>query len=420
MRIAIIASGSRGDVQPYVALGKGLVEAGHDVRIVAPQNFAGLVEAHGLDFWPIDVDVAAVAQNQTMSDRLERGNFIFIMAEMAKAAKQGAIHMAEAGLAACQGMDFILGGMGGVYPGIALAEKLELPFLQAYLVPFTPTGTFPSVLLDRAPSWFGGNINRLTHHIMRQMMWQGFRAGDNAARKTILDMPNAPFFGPYNASCTTAYSVLYGFSPAVLPPPADWGTLVHVTGYWFLDAARTWTPPEDLAAFLDDGPAPVSIGFGSMSSRNPEETTTLILEAVAHSGQRAILLSGWQGMRQETLPDSVFMIRSVPHAWLFPRMVANVHHGGAGTTAAALRAGVPSLVVPFFGDQPFWGKRIAELGVGPSALPRKKLTSDKLAEAIHQMVIDQAMRQRASDLADTIQAEDGIGRAVAIIQNLNL
>jgi UDP:flavonoid glycosyltransferase YjiC (YdhE family) len=414
MRIAIIASGSRGDVQPYVALGKGLAMAGHGVRLVTHLNFKELVNSHGLEFWPIEVDVQAFAQDQDMRERLEKGNFLAIMAKMAKAAQRGAIRLAEGGLAACQGTDIILGGMGGMYIGLALAEKLDLLFLQAHLVPFTPTEAFPSVLTPNLPS----PLNRLSHHLARQLMWQGFRSADKLARQKVLGLPAASFWGPYNSDRTHGLPILYGFSPSVIPAPPDWGTDTHITGYWFLDSTDDWIPPPALMDFLDAGPPPVYIGFGSISNRKPEETTDLIIKALKRIGQRAIFLSGWGGLQKTEKPESVFMIDSAPHSWLFPRMAAVVHHGGAGTTAAGLRAGVPSLVIPFFGDQPFWGQRTAELGVGPQPLPRKKLTVDRLAHAIQKAVTDNEIRKRAADLGSKIQAEDGIARAVEIIRQV--
>ena len=170
--------------------------------------------------------------------------------------------------------------------------------------------------------------------------------------------------------------------------------------------------------FLEAGSPPVYIGFGSMSSREPEATTRLVIEALRRVGQRAILLSGWGGLQKTDLPDMVFMGESLPHAWLFPRVAAVVHHGGAGTTAAGLRAGVPSITVPFFGDQPFWGRRIAELGVGPEPIPRRRLTVERLASAIQQAVGDDGMRLRAAKLGARIRAEDGIAGAVEIIRQV--
>jgi UDP:flavonoid glycosyltransferase YjiC (YdhE family) len=414
MRIAIIATGSRGDVQPYVALGKGLLEAGHAVRVLSHQNFAGLVTPYGLEFAPVESNAQAIAQGDRMRARVEQGNFLLLMAQMAKEAQREACQFAEAGLAACQGMDLLLAGMGGLYIGLALAEKLNLPLLQAYVVPFTPTRDFSSVLTPRLPS----PLNRLSHQLTRQMIWQGFRSADTLARREVLGLPRAPFSGPYRSSQLKGIPVLYGFSPSVIPVPSDWGGGTHVTGFWFLDEAEGWTPPPALTDFLAAGPPPVYIGFGSMSNRDPQHTTELIIDALGRANQRAILLSGWGGLHREDLPESIFMIDSIPHSWLFQHVAAVVHHGGASTTAAGLRAGIPSIIVPFFGDQPFWGRRIAELGVGPSPIPRKKLTAERLAGALKQAMADGGMRQRAAELGARVQAEDGVGRAVQIVTNL--
>ena len=418
MRIAIIAPGSRGDVQPYIALGKGLAKVGNVVRLVTHQNFEMLVNSHGLEFWPVEGNVQDIAQSTEMRQLLERGNFLAIMSQMAKEAQRGALHLAKGGLAACRGMDLVLAGIGGLFVGLALAEKLRLPFLQAYYIPFTPTQAYPSFLFPKLPSWLGGSLNRLSHHLTRQIMWQAFRSADRLARQKVLGLPAAPFWGPYNTDCAQHYPILYGFSPSVIPPPSDWDNAIHVTGYWFLDPAADWTPPPALMEFLQAGPPPVYVGFGSMSNRKPEETADLVLQALARTQQRAIMLSGWGGLRKADLPDSVLMVDSIPFSWLFPRVAAVVHHGGAGTTAAGLRAGVPSVVIPFFGDQPFWGRRIAELGVGPVPIPRKRLTVERLAQAIQKAVTDQTMRQRAANLGAKIRAEDGIARAVAVVRHI--
>ncbi|MCO5192546.1 MAG: glycosyltransferase [Anaerolineae bacterium] len=418
MRIAIIALGSRGDVQPYVALGKGLQEAGHDVRLLTHQNYEKLVTAHGLAFWVMRGDAQEVAQSPEMRELLEKGNFLTISAYTAKAAKKAAVEWAEDGLIACDGVDLIIAGIGGVFLGISLAEKLKCPLLQAYYVPFTPTKAFPGALLPGSVPEMGGSFNRLTHHITRQVMWQASRSADQLIRKEKLDLPKAPFWGPYHSACVQGQPILYGYSPSVIPKPADWDTDMHVTGYWFLDSEDNWTPPADLVDFLNAGPPPVYIGFGSMSSRKPEETSKLIVEAVLQSKQRAILLSGWSGIQKSTLPESIFMIDSIPHAWLFPQVAAVIHHGGAGTTAAGLRVGVPSILIPFFADQPFWGQRVAQLGVGPKPIPRKKLSAEKLANAIHIAVTDSAMRDRAAQLGMRIRAENGVAQAVELIQQL--
>jgi sterol 3beta-glucosyltransferase len=414
VRIAIIAMGSRGDIQPYVALGKGLKAAGHLVRLITHQNFEGLVKSHELEFCPIKGNVQEVMESPEIRKLLEQGNFLAINAYTAKIVRDISLDWAQDGLVACQGIDLIIAGVGGLYLAISLAEKLNIPFQQAYIFPFTPTTAFPAILLPQSISRFGGTVNRLSHHLFRQIMWQGFQKADRLARKKVLNLPPATFWGPYNSPRLREYPTLYGFSSSVIPQPSDWKN-TQVTGYWFLDEAIDWTPPATLLEFLEGGTPPVYIGFGSMGSRKPKETADLVLAALDRTGQRGILQSGWGGLSQENLPDTVLMVDSVPHSWLFPRVAAVVHHGGAGTTAAGLRAGVPSIVIPFFGDQLFWGQRLERLGVGTTPIPRKQLTVERLAQAIHTAVTDSVMRQNAANLGVRIQTEDGIANAVEVI-----
>lgn len=416
MQITIIAGGSRGDVQPYVALGKGLKESGHTVRILAPQDYQDLIVAYGLDFFDMGDGVKMMAQSQ-IQDIVEQGNILKILAVTGKGAQQMALQSAINGLVACQGSDLILAGFAGLSNGLALAEKLNIPFLSAHLMPFTPTNEFPSVLTPQLPQtrltrWANG----LSHRFAQQMMWQMLRSADNKARTQVLKMPPAPFWGPFESLQRESKPIIYGYSPQVIPPPTDWPDYIQVTGYWFLEPPIGWEPPSDLVKFLQDGPPPVYVGFGSMLSRKPEETADLVLTALANTGQRAVLSSGWGGLKKENLPETVFMVGSIPHIWLFPRMAAVVHHGGAGTTGAGLHAGIPSIITPFFGDQPFWGQRVYELGVGPKPILRQRLTVESLAEAIRAAVSDAAIRKNAAHLGKLIRAEDGIARAVAIIE----
>jgi UDP:flavonoid glycosyltransferase YjiC (YdhE family) len=414
MRIVIIAPGSRGDVQPYIALGKGLQNAGHYIRLVSHSNFESLVTSYGLEFWSFGNDVKDAVENSEMRELTEKGNFLLLVAKMAKEAQREALRFAEGGLRAAQDMDIVLSGIGGLYIGIAIAEKLDIPLVQAYVVPFTPTQELSSVLTPKLPTF----LNRFSHHLTRQLMWQGFRSADGIARKNVLNIPAAPLLGPYNSRSTQNMPILYGFSPSVIPAPSDWNGNTHITGYWFVDESDDWQPPAALLDFMQSGSSPVYIGFGSMSNRNPEQTADLVIQALALTNQRAILLSGWGGLQKANIPDSIFMIDAIPHSWLFPRVSAVIHHGGASTTAAGFKAGVPSIVIPFFGDQPFWGQRVTDLGVGSKPIPRKKLTAERLAEAIQEVVTNEDMRQRASQLGKQIQGENGIKSAVEIFGKL--
>ncbi|MCX6071746.1 MAG: glycosyltransferase [Chloroflexi bacterium] len=416
MQATIIAAGSRGDVQPYVALGHGLKDAGHTVRVLASDDFRELITDHGLTFFDIGGSMESVTRS--MEGVLEGGNFLKILSTMGPTAKRLVSQAAASGLAACEGSNLIIAGLGGLFVGLALSEKLGIPFVPAYLYPFTPTRGFPTVLSPspqvQLPSW----ANRLSHRMGQQMMWQTFRAADNKARREVLRIAPLPFWGPFGSLEQDERTILCGYSQHVIPVPKDWGDSIHVTGYWFLDPPAGWEPPADLVTFLNSGPSPVYIGFGSMVNRKPEEVADLVLRALERSGQRGVVSAGWGGMKTLELPETVHMIGSIPHSWLFPRMAAVVHHGGVGTTAAGLRAGVPAVVTPFFGDQLFWGQRVHELGVGPRPIPRRRLSVDRLAEAIHSAVSSSGMRDRSTQLGERIRSEDGIDRAVKILEQV--
>jgi sterol 3beta-glucosyltransferase len=418
MRIAIIALGSRGDVQPYIALGKGLKKSGHTIRLVTHQNFKELVKFNELEFWPVEGSVQDIAQSKEMQAHIEKGNFLSMMSQMRKEAMRGAIKLSKVGMEACKNTNLIIAGIGSLFAGIALAEKLEIPFIQAYYIPFTPTKAFPSFLFPKLPFLSVGFLNLFSYSITRQIIWQGYKSADNLARKQVLGLPPTSFFGPYKTYRFNQNPVLYGFSQLVIPKPYDWGNNIYITGYWLLEHGDDWKPPSELIEFIKSGTKPIYVGFGSMSSRKPEETADIVLNAISKTKQRAIILSGWGGLQKANLPDNVFMIDSIPISWLFPRVSVAIHHGGAGTTAEALKAGIPSIVIPFFGDQFYWGKRVFELGVGPEPIPRKKLTAERLSKAIQEAVTNQNMHQHAANLGAKIRMEDGVSNAVAIVQKL--
>jgi UDP:flavonoid glycosyltransferase YjiC (YdhE family) len=357
-------------------------------------------------------------QEPKMRELLDRGNSIATLRHMLQAGMRQVEQLALDALPACQGMDLLITGMVSTLIGVALARKLEIPLIQTRLFPMTPTKNFPSLFLPQNLPNLGGAFNRFSSRFFLQATWLPVRPMFNRIAKKVLGLPPLPFGELFHANRPKNIPLLYGFSPSVLPAPADWGDEIHVTGYWFLDPDEAWLPPPALQDFLQAGPTPVYIGFGSMSSRKPEQTADLVIKALLKTNQRALLYSGWGALHKEDLPETIFMIDSTPHAWLFPRMAAVVHHGGAGTTAAGLRAGVPSIVIPFMVDQPFWGQRVQDLGVGPAPIPRSKLNADRLAAAIQEAVKNTGMRQRAAELGAKIRAEDGVATAVEIIQGM--
>lgn len=413
MRYAIVCIDTRGGTQPYLALGLGLLRAGHDVLVIAPKNYAGFVSGRGLRFFGLDGDVRGLLESPEHAGVAEKG-FLASHALMIRAAAEKVRGWTRDCLAACEGADVILGGVGGMLVGEGVAEKLGARFVQAHVQPVTPTSEFPGPL---APGWlsgFGGAVNRLSHAVTRQVLWQPLRPAVNAARRSVLGLPPAPFWGRVGSARCEGEAILYGYSPHVLPPPSDWGRRVHVTGYWFLDPEPSWQPPTALAEFLRDGPAPVVVGFGSMSSRDAEATAALVIEALGACGQRAILLSGWGGLGQSDLPGSALLLDAAPHGWLFPRAALAVHHGGAGTTGAALRAGIPSVVVPFAADQPFWGRLVEARRAGPRPIPRSKLTSGRLAAAIT-AGLGEGIRRQAARIGARVREEDGVRKAVEVL-----
>ena len=293
MKIAIVASGTRGDVQPYVALGKGLKTAGDSVSVLTSDDFEALVSGAGLQFRSTGSSIEKMLQSEEWSSTAEGGNFLTILSRMQREVKHRAHEVASILPALLNGADLIVTGMGGMGGTFSIAEKVRIPLIQAYVFPFTPTRAFPSPLTPTLP--LGRIFNPLSFHAMRQIIWQSTRVADVTTRRE-LGLPRASFWGPFRSLNQKHVPVLYGYSQYVLPRPADWDDRNYMTGYWFLDAAADWTPPTSLLDFLRAGPQPVYIGFGSMGSRNPEEATGLALKALSLSGQRGVLASGWGGL----------------------------------------------------------------------------------------------------------------------------
>jgi UDP:flavonoid glycosyltransferase YjiC (YdhE family) len=274
---------------------------------------------------------------------------------------------------------------------------------------------FPSIITPRLPLQ-GRSMNRLSALVVQQVFWRIFRSHQNRWRKTRLGLKPLPFRLPLASMRKRGVPVLYGYSPTVIPIPDDWHETYTVCGYWFPPPQEEWTPPAAVADFLRAGPAPLYVGFGSMASADPRRMTEIVLEALRITGHRAILASGWGGLTSGVLPDTVLPVKSAPHEWLFPRVAAAVHHGGAGTTAAALRAGIPSVVVSFFADQFFWGNRLHALGAGSRPLSQKNLTAAGLAEAILSATGSAALQSRCRELAQLISKEKGVPVAVEAVR----
>jgi UDP:flavonoid glycosyltransferase YjiC (YdhE family) len=336
--------------------------------------------------------------------------------------------------AACQGADLILYPILAALPARDIAEKLGIPAYPAYLQHVHSTGVYPSGMMPALPR-LGAPYHRMTYALSSELFWRAMRPIMSEWRQDRLGLPALPRRNIFPAWERARTPCFYGFSPAVIPRAPEWGDHIHITGYWFL---HPWTNPvapaqvpaghARLADFLASGPPPVFVGFGSMSERDPARAARLVIRALALSRQRGVLLTGWSGLqpgdlrpgdlRPGDLPDEIVAIESAPFEWLFPQMAAVVHHGGAGTTAAGLAAGRPTVVVPFFGDQHFWAWRVAALGVGPQPIRRRQLSAEHLAAAITEAITDSTIRARAAALGEQIRREDGVGTFVALLQDL--
>ncbi|MEI6043091.1 MAG: glycosyltransferase [Chloroflexota bacterium] len=420
MRITILTAGTRGDTQPYVALGAGLQQAGYQVRLVAGKNFESFVTQYGLEFFPLHLDFSAMMNSEEAQAVLNANNPIKMLMLQAKATQTVNRMMGQTQneiWIASQGADAILYSPG-MPNGYFIAKQLGIPCIALNAVPMTPTRTQPAAFFYDGPR-LGSAYNLLTHTILEQLFWQSFRPAIQKFWHEKAKTVSIPFAAPYRRQRAERLPILYGYSEAVLPRPADWPDYAFITGYWFAEEEPNWSPPTELVNFLQAGPPPVYIGFGSMGNpRKGSEVTEILVKALKLSGQRGLLATGWNGLSQEVqLPDTVFMVESVPHTWLFPQVSAVVHHGGAGTTAAGLSAGVPSIIVPHSVDQPMWGQRVAELGVGPPPIPRKELTAERLAQSIT-ATKDKAIRIGAAALGQKICAEDGVTKAVEVLEKL--
>ena len=414
MKISLIAFGTRGDVQPIVALGKGLCSAGHAVQVVAGHDFGDWVRAHGLGFAPLSVSIRDMMESEDGVAWVEAGDKMAEMRQMkalfAKVGLQGC-HDIEA---AIQGSDLVIGGPTSDFAAASACEKLGIAYMGAALQPMYPTRAPWATVL---PFWpFGGSqLNVLAGKVAGRFLF-GVFADVMREYRAELGLPAWSYDTYYKRLSHTPG--LCGFSPQVVPPPNDYPSSMKVTGYWFLDDEPGWQPPPDLAAFLERGKPPVYIGFGSMTSGDARAKSNAVMSAIMQSGQRAVVLRGWAGLAGvdgAQTGDDVYFLNSAPHAWLFPRMAGVVHHGGAGTTAAAFRAGVPQFVIPHFADQPYWARRAHELGVAVKPVDKFKLNAQSLADGIKAMVTTPALSENAARLGRLIRAEDGVGEAVRVI-----
>lgn len=403
--IALVALGSRGDVQPFVALGAALRERGHQVRLATSEDFRPLAAEAGLEFRALlgaspqdffaDPDFTRVLRKTTSPAKIARA-----MPRPSPEQRERALGEVRV---ATRDADLV------VHTPHTRAAALTMPgghWCCASTWPITPTATMPAFGFPALP--FGGPYRRLTYRMLAHGEWRFFRAAVQRLRSAEGLEPLGSRAPRYSGD--PRRPVLYPFSRHVFPVPADWPPSCHVTGYWFWN--RHWQPPADLAAFVDDGPPPVAAAFGSTWMIDQQRSMEALLRAARRTGTRVVMMDG----PHDGLPATVFRAHDVDYGWLFPRTRAVVHHGGQGTTAAALAAGVPQVVVPSFADQPYWARRLAELGVAAEPVRYPDLGGDRLAAALAGVMADGAVAARARQLGEAVRGERGVESACEIVE----
>jgi sterol 3beta-glucosyltransferase len=409
-RVAILTYGSRGDVEPFVALGVGLRNTGYTVRLVGPAPFAPLVEAHGIEFVPIEGNPNQLAQAFADRAGLSWLRMVIRMIQHVLPLAKAAFHTVER---ATRDVDLIVHSFLMTDAGHTLARLRGVPDVSAQFFPvFLPTSAFSGVALPDLP--LGGLYRRGTHALNTAMFRYGSRLLYKIVRTTAPELPDlAPWLLQNPVGERT--SILFAYSPQILPRPPEWPSYAYVTGYWQLPPPADWTPADELVRFLASGPPPIYFGPGSMRTEKFPKMLRTVVASVRACGQRVLLGVSPQVVEEDLKGADVFAEEGVPHAWLFPRMSYILHHGGAGTTGAAASAGIPSTAIPFSADQAFWARQIHRLGIGPAAPPARHLSRSYLEAIIKEALANPTYQERAEILGEKIRKEYGITSAIQVI-----
>jgi UDP:flavonoid glycosyltransferase YjiC (YdhE family) len=411
-RIALVTIGTQGDVQPYLALAMALKDRGYSVVLGASEEFEDMVTSHGIEFHSLGPSIQAFL----MQSRFENAMSQSMLINGPSLLRQGQQIVDTAARHAwnmCQGADALILNMNTSF-GIDIAEALHIPALMVALQPLNSTSEFPLCIYYGAD--FGPAFNRLTYTAMTvQQIY--YNLPRNKLRRELMGLESRKKGGFFRNTDGTPLTTLYAYSDEISPRPRDWPKSAIVSGYWTLKDQSNWQPSVEFQKFLSEGEAPVYIGFGSMPF-GAERNTQILKEAVKLWGGRAVVARGWGGINPSDLPDTIFAIEKAPHDKLFKYVSAVVHHGGAGTTSAGLHLGRPTFVVPQTVDQPYWGRRVFELGTGPKPVRLRKLTPEILAAALADLSTNETYRKNASALAEKLHAEDGTGTAIKVIERV--
>jgi sterol 3beta-glucosyltransferase len=424
MKIGLAAVGTRGDVEPYVALTHALTEAGHEVTIAAPSDAVGLAAGTDAQFVPMDLNLHAVFDSQQGRRWLAAGDIDAFLAGIARMLSAARSTIGESVLAAADHCDVLVTSCLAEDYGYAAAQARKIPIVPAHLFPLLPTSEYPHPLTPPDTPQDGQDTarhNLETFRMAEEIYWRGARDDINDFRRSLgLDQAPCPLL---SRMPELGLPVLNAFSGEVVRRPANWGPQHVITGFWRLpgEVRRRLGEsdvPEDLLGWLAAGPPPIFIGFGSMPVLEPEKVVGVVAEAARLTGLRILIGAGWSDLSglAASLPDNVRLTGAVDHDWLFPRCRAVIHHGGVGTTAAGLIAGRATWIFAVFGDQPFWGHRVARLGVGGY---HRFIDFDlsHLTSALRELVRED-VQQRASALGERLRIEDGLTDAVRIIEKI--
>lgn len=428
--IRLISVGSRGDLQPYLAVLLELQRRGHDVTLIGSVNFQAVAEAHGLAFVPLPGDFSQLMRSQ-QGLALMQGKPVRLVSDALLHDLLATAH------AAMEDTDLLLLSPLCLW-GYHLAEAAGCRLAVLSPVPIIATGDFPFLGFPGSPAHQPGGglrrrlrrrLHRSSYRLVRLLKWRQDAGVIQAFRRDRLGLSPLPWAGTQSRRDPPAQlldpPVLHLISPRVLPRPADWKASAVLTGFCFLEPrsadgtvlATPYSPDRALAAFLNNGPAPFYAGFGSMVPRDPAALAELVVEAAQRAGARLILSPGWgRVLPRAALPPEVHLLEECPHSWLFPRVQAAIHHGGAGTAAATLRCGIPSTVVAFFADQPAWGRTLERLGVSPATHRLADLSLDALAASIRALATEPRFGQRARELQQLLAREDGVACTAAAIE----
>ncbi len=409
MKITILTYGSQGDVEPFAALARGLLRAGFQTKLVAPDYFKPRFDLQGVDYIGLPGEPAQLVQNLVDSAGMNR---LGMIREMSRFVIPLAEEVFSKSRMACADADGIIHSFLLTSTGLSLGEELGIPTFSAQLFPvFSATSEFAAPTFPDLP--LGGIYRKLTHQAVSLTFKGGSRMLYAFLRMKNPQLPRLTKWIP-DEKQEESTPILYGFSSHVVPRPQDWGDQARITGYWLLSEQDEGTPGMGLEGFLKSGPPPITIAFGSTVTENSPSIHQIVLEALELCNQRGVIVAD-----KVSLPPSsrdVFQVDYAPYRWLFNRSAAVIHHGGAGTTARGLLAGVPNIILPFTSDQPFWGNRVYQLGLGPQPIPLKRLSLDRLVEAIRTVTGDVGMRERAQIMGEKLRGEDGVSQAVRIIR----